>query len=120
MVLGLKMRKTKKMMQLVREIRHIVFLMPLAFLLPSAFSQVVRLKPKPRSEITESLTLTASPSTVSFTLVSQGTATGSGSVTVTVTAAFPATTTVNIYGFFASATSALTGQKSRDVIPSSA
>jgi hypothetical protein len=115
------MRKTKITMQLDRAIRHIVILMPLVFPLPSAFSQVVKLTSKPRPQASgNSLSLTASPASVSFSLVSQGTATGSGSVSITVTTDFSKEMTVNIYGFFASATSALKGQKSGALIPSSA
>jgi hypothetical protein len=118
------MRKTKITMQLDRAIRHIVILMQLVFLLPSAFGQVVRLTSKPRPSFIggNSLTVTASSTSVSFSLVAQGTATASSAINISVGAASATatTTTVNVYGFFASATSALTGEHSGAVIPSSA
>lgn len=69
-----------------------------------------------------SLSVSVTPSEVSFTLVSNGVAKGSSAISVTT--AWNATTcaptcTVNLYGYFTSATSALTGGTGGS-IPSSA
>ena len=59
--------------------------------------------------LAESLSVTASPSTVSFTLLPSGTATGNASVSIVTTWVLKTTrTTVKTYAYFANATSALT------------
>jgi hypothetical protein len=57
----------------------------------------------------ETLTIAASPATVSFTLVAGGTAVGTPTVNVTTTWVLGSRTAVNLYGYFASTTAALTG-----------
>ena len=70
-----------------------------------------------------SLSITASPSSVSFSLIAKGVATGSSAVNITTTwggnfCIF--TCTVNLYAYFSSATAALSGSGSPVVdIPSS-
>jgi hypothetical protein len=59
--------------------------------------------------LAETLTIAASPSTVSFTLVAGGTAVGTPTVNVTTTWVLGSRTAVNLYGYFASTTAALTG-----------
>jgi hypothetical protein len=67
----------------------------------------------------ESLTVSASPSSVTFNLVAGGTATGSAPVSITTSWVLGATrTSVNLYGYFSSSTAALTDGAS-DNIPSS-
>jgi len=68
------------------------------------------------------LTLSASPASVTFALVSKGTAAGSSGVTITTTWTYTGSApTLNLYGYFASSTAALTdGRSPADLIPSSA
>jgi hypothetical protein len=69
-----------------------------------------------------SLSLTASPASVTFHLVSGGIATGSSAVDITTTwgGSFCIfTCTINVYGYFTSATSALSGSSPVVDIPSS-
>ncbi len=70
-----------------------------------------------------SLSITASPSSVSFSLIAKGVATGSNAVSITTTWGGNVcifTCTVNLYAYFSSATAALSGGGSPVVdIPSS-
>jgi len=69
------------------------------------------------------LTVTATPNTVNFNLVSNGVANGSSPVTITTTMSGLASLlgTINLYGYFTTPTAALVGQVSAaDKIPSSA
>ncbi len=59
--------------------------------------------------LAETLTVAATPSTVTFTLVAGGSATGSPTVTVTTTWVLGSRTAVNLFGYFATTTAALTG-----------
>ena len=59
--------------------------------------------------LAETLTIAASPATVSFTLVAGGVAVGTPTVNVTTTWVLGSRTAVNLYGYFASTTAALTG-----------
>ena len=70
----------------------------------------------------ESLTVSASPSTVTFTLVPQGTAAGSSPVSVVTSwVMLPTRASVNLYSWFATPTAALTdGAATPNNIPSSA
>lgn len=69
-----------------------------------------------------SLTVAASPSSVSFSLIHGGTAAGSSSIAITTTlSGVSALGTLYLYGYFASASAALTdGNSTPDLIPSSA
>ncbi len=73
--------------------------------------------------LTCTLTVSASPATVSFTLVAGGVAAGNASVSIVtrLTGTASVIGTLNLYGYFSSSTAALTGQaSSADVLPSSA
>jgi hypothetical protein len=89
-------------------------------------AQAVRVHPlaraKPELVISGTLSLSASPSAVNFTLVHNGTATGSSGVTITTTFnGIGIGTTMDLYAFFASPTNALSdGRTPADLIPSSA
>jgi hypothetical protein len=70
----------------------------------------------------KSLTVSVSPSSVSFTLVSNGVASGSGAIQVVTTwksGSCAPSCTVNLYGYFSSASAALTAGTGAN-IPSSA
>jgi hypothetical protein len=69
-----------------------------------------------------SLTVSASPAFVSFNLLSKGVATGSSSVAITTTwggAVCVVTCTINLYGYFSSASAALSGGSPVVNIPTS-
>jgi hypothetical protein len=88
-----------------------------------AKGQAIRLgghRPRPQLSLFTSLSVTASPSTVNFNLVSGGAATGSSAIAVstTYTGACVACSIV-LYGYFASAANALTGGTPSSSIPSS-
>jgi hypothetical protein len=59
--------------------------------------------------LAETLTVAATPATVTFALVAGGTATGTPTVTVTTTWVLGSRTAVNLFGYFATTTAALTG-----------
>ncbi len=71
--------------------------------------------------LAESVSVSASPGTVSFTLVSNGPASGSSAVTITTTWVLkPSRTTITTYAYFSSSTAALTdGSAPPNNIPSS-
>jgi hypothetical protein len=94
------------------------------FTLPrSAASQAVRIG---RHDVTPqiavlSLQVTASPSSVSFPLKSKGVAAGSSPIVITTTPGTCAIScTIKLYGYFTSATAALSGGSPSVQIPSSA
>ncbi len=70
-----------------------------------------------------SLSITASPSSVSFSLVAKGIASGSSAISITTTwgkSSCTSSCTINLYAYFSSATEALSGDRSPVVdIPSS-
>jgi hypothetical protein len=67
-----------------------------------------------------SLSVSATPAGVSFTLVSKGTATGNSPISVTTAwSGFAKSSTIDLYGYFTSSSAALTGTLSGDLIPSS-
>jgi hypothetical protein len=68
------------------------------------------------------LTVSATPASVSFALLEHGTATGSSGVTITTTwSLLGIGSTLNLYGYFTSSTAALTdGRSPAHLIPSSA
>jgi hypothetical protein len=72
--------------------------------------------------LAESLTISSTVSTVSFTMTNGSTVAGSAAVPITTTWVLgPSRTSVKLYGFFASSTAALTdGYSTPDNIPSSA
>jgi hypothetical protein len=65
------------------------------------------------------ITLSASPGSVSITLAATGLCVASAPITLTAVLSNPAVTTVNVYGFFTSASAALTGSSSSAAIPTS-
>jgi hypothetical protein len=71
---------------------------------------------------TDSLTISAAPTKVSFNLVRNGVATGSSGVTITTTWSFSGQPTrLNLYGYFSSSTAALSdGASPANLIPTSA
>ncbi|HWB32197.1 MAG TPA: hypothetical protein VG714_03395 [Acidobacteriaceae bacterium] len=76
---------------------------------------------RPELTLGDTLTVTASPGAVSFTLVPGGIATGSSSVTVTTNwTGISLLSSVRLYGSFSSATTALSGGTPVSYIPSSA
>ncbi len=88
-------------------------------------------KPKPRVSAagnlrpssllgTTTLFLSVSPSSVNFTLVANGSATASSAIAITSTLTLPLSTSIRVYGYFVSSTSALTGTASAANIPTSA
>ncbi|HKF50642.1 MAG TPA: hypothetical protein VKB38_24975 [Terracidiphilus sp.] len=80
------------------------------------------IRPGPMAVNSGTLTLSATPGTVKFTLVPGGTVQASGGVSVTTTWNFKGNNvTLNVYGYFSSAAAALTdGFAPPDLIPSSA
>ena len=89
----------------------------------SARGQSMRVGPaklRPQATTGDSLSLTASPSAVSFTLQHGGTATGSaGVVIVTSYGGLNLFFSLNLYGYFASSTAALSGGTPVAYIPTS-
>ncbi|MBV8674442.1 MAG: hypothetical protein JOZ33_13495 [Acidobacteriaceae bacterium] len=81
----------------------------------TAFAQAIRIaKRQPGSPYTSvsSLTVAASPSTVSFRLVSDGIATGSNAINITTTwggSVCLFSCTINLYAYFSNASAALSG-----------
>ena len=65
------------------------------------------------------LTVSASPSAVSFNLVAKGSATGNNPVSITTAWKGLQNDTLDLYGYFTTATAALTGIVSGDPIPTS-
>jgi hypothetical protein len=61
------------------------------------------------ASLAETLTVAATPATVTFTLVAGGTAVGTPTVAVTTTWVLGSRTNVNLFGYFATTTAALTG-----------
>ena len=94
------------------------------FLHGSAIAQATRVgarKIRPDTAVS-SLTVSASPAFVSFNLLSKGVATGSSSVAVTTTwggAVCVFTCTIKLYGYFSSASAALSGGSPVVNIPTS-
>lgn len=80
--------------------------------------------PRPRPQLITSgtLSVSASPAVVNFALVSKGVASGSSGVTITTTwNVIGVLPTLNLYGYFSSATAALTdGRTPANLIPTSA
>jgi hypothetical protein len=106
--------------------RAFIFCALLAAPHATCFAQAVRIHPlahaKPELVISGTLSLSATPAAVNFTLVHSGTAPGSSGVTITTTfSGLGIGTTMDLYAYFASPTSALTdGHSPADLIPSSA
>jgi hypothetical protein len=98
----------------------------LASLLPTTvIGQAVKVGPRkvtPNTIYLGSVSVSASPSTVNFALVAKGAATGNSPVNITTsyTAYLGSSSTISLYGYFTSASAALTGQLSSANIPSSA
>jgi hypothetical protein len=68
------------------------------------------LQPKPQLTIGDTLTVTASPGAVSFLLVSKGIALGSSPIVVTTTwTGISLLSSINLYAYFSSSLSALSG-----------
>ncbi len=94
----------------------------------ASLAQVVRIRPMPLERakteliISGTLSLSATPSAVNFTLVHGGIAPGSSGVTITTTfSGIGIGTTMDLYAYFASPASALTdGRSPANLIPSSA
>lgn len=90
----------------------------------SAAAQAVRvapMRPTPATAVS-SLSISVTPSNVSFQLVSKGTASGSAPVNITTTwggSLCLFTCTINVYGYFTSANAALSGGSPVVDIPSS-
>jgi hypothetical protein len=90
---------------------------------PVAFSQLISGTGSVllSATLAETLTVSATPNAVTFNLVSGGTATGSSPVAITTTWALSGTrTSVTLFGYFASATSALSSGFPISYIPTSA
>jgi len=100
-----------------------VFLMTLAMALQSSPAQVIRiasLKPRPQLTLGDSLTVSATPSVVSITLVPKGTAVASSSISITTTSTGVSLfSSLGLYAYFASASTALSGGSPVSYIPSS-
>ncbi len=94
--------------------------------IPASYSgaQVIRisgLKPRPQAIVGDSLTVTATPSVVNFNLVPYGVAMGSSPVTITASfSGVSLLSTFSLYGFFTSATMAMSGGTPVSYIPASA
>jgi hypothetical protein len=90
---------------------------------PSATAQVRRIGqsvPKPQLTLGDTLTVTASPGAITFQLVSRGVALGSGPISVTTTVTgLSLLGSLALYGFFTSASAALSGGTPVANIPSS-
>ncbi len=85
--------------------------------------QAIKVIPKGMTSNTDmsTLSVSASPSQVSFNLVSRGTTSGNSPVSITTTwTGLSSGGTVNLYGYFISVSAALTGSLSTAAIPSSA
>ncbi len=77
------------------------------------------LRPNPRITIGDTITVTASPGTVNFALVSRGVAQGTSSITVTtVWSGISLLSSLDLYAFFSSSTAALSGGSPVVHIPS--
>lgn len=77
-------------------------------------------RPNPRITVGDTITVTASPSAVSFALVSKGIAQGSSAVTVTTTwSGISLLSSLDLYAFFSSSAAALSGGSPVVQIPSS-
>ena len=107
--------------------RLYVFTMLMAFCMTAktASAQTIRLRPagrlRPQLTLGDTLTVSASPSVVNFTLIAAGTATGSSSVTITTTSTgLSLFSSVGLYAYFASASTAMSGGSPVSYIPSSA
>ena len=95
-------------------------LLQTSVLLPAQVVRVGSLKPKPNVINGDTLTLTATPSAVSFQLISKGIAVGSTPVTITTTwSGLSLLSSVAVYASFLDATSALSGGTPVSKIPSS-
>ncbi len=82
--------------------------------------RVASVRPRPQATTGDTLSLTATPSAVSFTLQHGGTATGSaGVVIVTSYGGLNLFFSLNLYGYFASSTAALSGGTPVAYIPTS-
>jgi len=69
---------------------------------------------------TTTIALSATPTTVSFTLVANGSAVANNAIAITSTVTLPLSTSINVYGYFVTSTTALTGSASGSKIPTSA
>jgi hypothetical protein len=66
------------------------------------------------------LTVSVSPSAVSFNLVAKGSATGNSPISITTSwSGFAKSSTIDLYGYFSSSSAALTGKVGGDLIPTS-
>jgi hypothetical protein len=110
---------------LMLELRRMTILLMLACIAPQAISaQATRVgtkKAKPRLTLGDTLTIVASPSTVSFNLVEGGTAPGSTTVTMTTSwTGISLFSSLSLSGFFSSESQALSGGTPVFYIPSTA
>lgn len=91
-----------------------------ALLIQAQVTRVGNLRPRPRLTIGDTLTVSASPSAISFALVSKGTASGSSPVVVTTTwSGVSLLSSLNLYAYFTNAGAALSGGSPVVNIPSS-
>jgi len=90
----------------------------------SGTAQVIRIggmRPRPQLTVGDTLTVSASPSVVSITLVPKGTAVASSPVTITTSSSgLSLFSSFALYAYFASASTALSGGSPVSYIPSSA
>jgi len=105
-----------------RRIRH-VFTLALGLTPFLAYGQVRQIgapKPSPHITIGDSVTVTATPSAVSFQLVAGGVALASNPIVVTTAwSGISLLSSVNVYAYFGSSTAALSGSSPIVNIPSS-
>lgn len=87
-------------------------------------AQVIRIgspRSRPQAIVGDTLTVTATPSVVNFALVSKGVALGSNSVTITTSfSGISLISSFALYGYFTSATMAMSGSTPVAYIPTSA
>jgi hypothetical protein len=102
------------------EIALFAVLTSLTHMLSGQVLRIGALRPRPQLTLGDTLTVTASPSVVNFTLHPSSVATGSAPVVITTTwSGVSLLSSINLYGYFASATSALSGSSPVINIPSS-
>jgi hypothetical protein len=114
-------------MELRTSLRAVFILAIVAGTCQCAGAQAYKVRPlapriRPQFITSGTLTVSATPASVSFALVSHGTSAGSSPVTITTTwDLIGIGSTLNLYGYFTSSTAALTdGRSPADLIPSSA
>lgn len=94
-----------------------------ASLASAASAQVTRIttqRPRPLLTLGDTLTVTASPATVNFSLVPNGVATGSSPIVITTTwTGISLLSSINMYAYFSVASRALSGGVPASYIPSS-